>query len=272
MDLKILMVEGPHDGAFISKVMQVNGYKTYKKPIGSYSPQFVAKYLIGQYKNAPVDELNLQSVRQQIIFPSYSLVLEEKEMLLIFQMGGDGREDKRKKLVGDIYGFLRSTITMEELADSGKITFVYEFDADEDCVDARLQQVTREIKQIDFAFPGLTANASYVESNGIRWGSYIFENGSGKGKLEDIILPMMEQDNDDVAKCARDFVEKRFSFKLFQTVKPTSYPEKARVGIMGQLEKAGSANPAIIEQSSYLTNEKIKESAICNQMFKFLSA
>lgn len=272
MDLKILMAEGPHDGAFISKVMQVNGYKTYKKPIGSYSPQFVAKYLIGQYKNAPVDELNLQSVRQQIIFPSYSLVLEEKEMLLIFQMGGDGREDKRKKLVGDIYGFLRSTITMEELADSGKITFVYEFDADEDGVDARLQQVTREIKQIDIAFPGLTANASYVESNGIRWGSYIFENGSGKGKLEDIVLPMMEQDNDDVAKCARDFVEKRFSFKLFQTVKPTSYPEKARVGIMGQLEKAGSANPAIIEQSSYLTNEKIKESAICNQMFKFLSA
>ena len=66
MDLKILMVEGPHDGAFISKVMQVNGYKTYKKPIGSYSPQFVAKYLIGQYKNAPVDELNLQSVRQQM--------------------------------------------------------------------------------------------------------------------------------------------------------------------------------------------------------------
>ena len=203
MDLKILMVEGPHDGAFISKVMQVNGYKTYKKPIGSYSPQFVAKYLIGQYKNAPVDELNLQSVRQQIIFPSYSLVLEEKEMLLIFQMGGDGREDKRKKLVGDIYGFLRSTITMEELADSGKITFVYEFDADEDGVDARLQQVTREIKQIDFAFPGLTANASYVESNGIRWGSYIFENGSGKGKLEDIILPMIRErlKNRELQRC-----------------------------------------------------------------------
>ena len=163
-------------------------------------------------------------------------------------------------------------MTMDELADRGKITFVYEFDADEDGVDARLQQVTREIKQIDFAFPGLTANARYVESNGIRWGSYIFENGSGKGRLEDIILPMMEQDNDDVAKCARDFVEKRFLFNLFQTVKPTSYPQKARVGIMGQLEKAGSANPAIIEQSSYLTNEKIKGSAICNEMFKFLSA
>ena len=51
MDLKILMVEGPHDGAFISKVMQVNGYKTNKKPIGLYSPQFVAKYLSRQYKN-----------------------------------------------------------------------------------------------------------------------------------------------------------------------------------------------------------------------------
>lgn len=121
-------------------------------------------------------------------------------------------------------------------------------------------------------FPGLKTNASYVESNSIRWGSYIFEDGSGKGRLEDIILPMMENGNDDVAMCAKAFVEKRTSFILFQTVKPTSYPQKARVGVMGQLEKAGSANPAIIEQSSYLTKEKIKESTVCNQMFKFLSA
>lgn len=272
MDLKIIMVEGPHDGAFISKVMQVNGYKTCKKPIGKYSPAFIAKYLSGQYKNAPVDELNLQSVRQQIIFPSYSLLRGEEEMMLIFQMGGEGRDDKRKKLVGDIFNFLRSSMTADAVSDSGKITFVYEFDADEEGVEARLQQVTQEIRQIDDAFSGITENGSYVESDSIRWGAFIFEDGSGKGRLEDIILPMMEQDNDDVAACAKDFVDKRNTFKLFQTVKPTSHPQKARVGVMGQLEKAGSANPAIIEQSSYLTEAKIMDSPACCQIFKFLSA
>lgn len=272
MDLKIIMVEGSHDGAFISKVMQVNGYKICKKPIGKYSPLFVAKYLSGQFKNAPVDELNLQSVRQQIIFPSYSLLRGEDEMMLIFQMGGDGREDKRMKLVGDIFRFLRSSMTAEEVLDSGNITFVYEFDADEEGVDARLQQVTKEIRQIDESFPGIAKNGSYVGSAGIRWGAYIFEDGSGKGRLEDIILPMMEQGNDDVAGYAKDFVNKRDSFKLFQTVKPTQYPQKARVGVMGQLEKAGSANPAIIEQSSYLTEDKIIGSPACCQIFKFFSA
>lgn len=272
MDLKIIMVEGPHDGAFISKVMQVNGYKTCKKPIGKYTPAFVSQYLSGQYKNAPVDELNLQSVRQQIIFPSYSLLRGEEEMMLIFQMGGDGRGDKRKKLIGDIYVFLRSSMTTEAVAGSGKITFVYEFDADEEGVETRLQQVTREIKDIDEGFPGITANGTYVESAGIRWGAYIFEDSGGKGRLEDIILPMMEQDNDDVAGYTKDFVDKRGTFKLFQTVKPTTHPLKARVGVMGQLEKAGSANPAIIEQSSYLTDEKIKGSLVCCQIFSFLSA
>lgn len=272
MDLKIIMVEGPHDGAFISKVMQVNGYKTCKKPIGKYSPTFVAKYLSGQYKNAPVDELNLQSVRQQIVFPSYSLLRGEEEMMLIFQMGGDGRDDKRRKLVGDIFRFLRSSMTAEAVSDIGKITFVYEFDADEDGVEARLQEVTHEIRQIDESFPGITANGIYVESAGVRWGIYIFEDGSGKGRLEDIILPMMEQGNDDVAGYAKDFVDKRGTFKLFQTARPTSHPQKARVGVMGQLEKAGSANPAIIEQSSYLTEEKIKSSLVCCQIFEFFSA
>ena len=82
---------------------------------------------------------------------------------------------------------------------------------------------------------------------------------------------MMEQDNDDVAACAKEFVDKRNTFALFQQVKATTHPLKARVGVMGQLEKAGSANPAIIEQSSYLTNEKIKGSPVCEQMYKFLA-
>lgn len=272
MDLKIIMVEGPHDGAFISKVMQVNGYKTCKKPIGTYSPAFIAKYLSGQYKNAPVDELNLQSVRQQIIFPSYSLLRGKEEMMLIFQMCGDGRADKRKKLVGDIFNFLHSSMTADVVSDSGRITFVYEFDADEEGVEARLQQLTQEIRQIDETFSGITKNGQYVESIGIRWGAYIFEDGNGKGRLEDIILPMMEQDNEDVANYAKDFVDKRGTFKLFKTIKPTSHPQKARVGVMGQLEKAGSPNSAIIEQSSYLTEEKILGSPVCCQIFNFLSA
>lgn len=159
-----------------------------------------------------------------------------------------------------------------EQVDFSDITFVYEFDADEEGVEARLKQVTQEIKQIDEAFQGIKENGSYVESAGIRWGAYIFEDGSGKGRLEDIILPMMEQGNDDVASYAKDFVDKRGTFKLFQTVKPTPYPQKARVGVMGQLEKAGSANPAIIELSSYLTEEKIIGSPVCSQIFKFLSA
>ena len=270
MDLKIIMVEGPHDGAFISKVMQVYGFKTCKEPIGNYQPKFIAEYLGIQYKKAPVDQLNLQSVRQQVLFPSYSLT-QGNVQLLIFQMNGDSRADRRKKLVGELFRFIHSSMTSEALTDNDKITFVYEFDADEVGIDARLSQTNEEIRKIDPECPEIRANGDYVESNGIRWGAFIFADGEGKGKLEDIILPMMEKDNNDIAKCAKDYVDKRDTFSLFQGKRSLKYPQKAIVGVMGQLEKEGCANPAIIEQSSYLTSEKIKSSSVCEQIYKFLT-
>lgn len=271
MDLKILMVEGPHDGAFISKVMQVYGYKTYSKHIGDYQPSMIAKYLIGQYKNAPVSELNLQSVRQQILFPSYALYSGD-ELMLIFHMCGDSRNDKRKRLVTDLREYFLSPATRStgEVSDSDSITFIYEFDADKEGVDERLKQAGKEISQIDSDFTGFQDNATYLTSNGIRWGAYVFADEDGKGKLEDIILPMMENGNQDIAECAKEYVDRRDSFQLFQTARSTKDPQKARIGVMGQLQKAGSATPAIIEQSSFLNDAKIKSSEICSQLFKFL--
>lgn len=270
MDLKIVMVEGPHDGAFISKIMQVHEFKTCKVPIGDYQPKFIAKYLGIQYKKAPVDQLNLQSVRQEILFPSYSLI-QGNCQLLIFQMNGDSRADRRNRLVREIFGFVHSTMTADAMTADDKITFVYEFDADEMGVAARLQQVNDEIRLIDSECPAILANGEYVESKGIRWGAFIFADTNGKGKLEDIILPMMEIDNEDIATCAKELVDRRDSFILFRGKKTLKHPLKARIGVMGQLDKEGSANPAIIEQSSYLTSEKIKKSPVCESIFSFLS-
>ena len=266
MDLKIVMVEGPHDGAFISKILQVFGYDVCKIPIGNYKPEYIAQYLKGQYKNVSVEEFNLQSVRQEVLFPSYSLILES-EMILIFQMGGDSRADRRNMLVKNICDFLHSPMTADIVAKSGKITFIYEFDADDEGVDARLKAVNDEIKLIDVAFPGLPENASYVTSDGVRWGAYIFAEQDKKGRLENLLLPMMEEDNEELADHVKSFIDRRETYK---NIKPTKYPLKARVGVLGQLEKAGCANPAIIEQSSYLTKEKIMTSTYCKALFNFL--
>jgi len=272
MNLKIVMVEGPHDGAFISKVMKVNGYSTFSKPINEYEPKMMAEYLKGQYKNAPVGELNLQSVRQQILFPSYALTSGD-EIILIFHMGGDSRVDRRTRLVKDLRDFFLSPASRSTgvVTNQDTLTFIYEFDADQSGVDERLKQANDEIGNLDAGFSGFQANASYVVSNGIRWGVYVFAKEDGKGKLEDIILPMMEEGNEDIADCAKDYVDRRASFTLFQKEKPTKHPEKARIGVMGQLQKAGSAIPAIIEQSAYLTDEKIRKSPICMDIFNFLA-
>ena len=81
---------------------------------------------------------------------------------------------------------------------------------------------------------------------------------------------MMESGNEDIALSAKSFVNMKDTFILFQKEKSTKDPQKARIGVMGQLQKAGSATPAIIEQSSFLTDEKIKSNSACMQLFDFL--
>src|SRR5574344_155481 len=166
MELKIVMVEGPHDGAFISKVMHVNGYMTCKKRINDYEPKFLSNYLKQQYNKAPVGDLNLQSVRQGILFPSYS-IMKEDELLLIFHMGGDSRKDNRKKLVSDIYTIIHSAIAANLVGDT-RISFIYEFDADNDGIEARLEQVNAEIKDIEPNFPSINENAIFVKYKNVR--------------------------------------------------------------------------------------------------------
>lgn len=272
MNLKIVMVEGPHDGAFISKVMKVNGYKTFSKHIGDYQPQMIAKYLIGQYRNAPVAELNMQSLRQQMLFPSYALHAGE-DLVLIFHMCGDCQDVKRRKLVTELREFFLSATARSTgaVSNSDTLTFVYEFDADKKGVAERVNQANKEISGVDNDFKGFQNNGSYIISNGIRWGVFVFADSDGLGKLEDIILPMMEKGNEDIAACAKEFVDKKDTFVLFQKEKSTNDLQKARVGVMGQLQKPGVAAPAIIEQSSFLTEEKIKGSKACVDLFAFLS-
>lgn len=273
MNVKIIMVEGPHDGAFLSKIMKVNGYKTCGMKISKYEPSYIAGFLKKQYQNIALNEPNVQSARQEVLFPSYSLI-RNNELVLIFNMGGDSRVDKRSKLVSDFITLIRSSMVKSE-TENDIVSFVYELDADTVGIEKRLSQVNEEIRDKFDVSPGISKNASYTDTDkdNIRWGAFIFANDDGMGKLEDIILPMMEEGNEDIAKLAQDFVNRRDNFTLFKSTKakPTKYPLKARVGVMGQLEKAGSPNATIIDQSSFLTDDKIKASTICKTIFKFLS-
>jgi hypothetical protein len=95
-------------------------------------------------------------------------------------------------------------------------------------------------------------------------GYYILCKDDFTGKLEDIILPMMEKDNEDVFVNSEKFIKDNKRIDKLDS-------QKAIIGTAGQLEMAGYANAVFIQKSSYLTAEKIKDNPKCQEIIAFIN-
>jgi ABC-type antimicrobial peptide transport system permease subunit len=95
-------------------------------------------------------------------------------------------------------------------------------------------------------------------------GYYILCKDDLTGKLEDIILPMMEMNNIDVFEKSKQFINDNNN-------KDNLDIQKATIGVAGQLEMAGYANGVIIQKGSYLTREKIINSSKCQEIISFIN-
>ena len=272
MIVKIVMCEGPHDTAFISRVLRVMGCRNDKTCIGEFPGKlfdFLKKQYIPEVESYPIHE-----ARGKTITPNYGLSYNDEVLFLLYSMGGDSKKESRNKIVSYFLALFMSEFAVP--ADLGfNLHFVYEFDADKDGRDKRLESLNKEIREQIPEFPGVE-HGSYCNYANITWGAYIFSApGSDKGKLEDMVLPMMREDNEDVFADIEVVADKREVYNLYQAHKKKMDKDgwdrdKAMIGMAGQLHKVGSANAAIIEQSCLLTNEQIVANAVCQEIGAYL--
>lgn len=282
----LALLEGPHDVAFVYRILKENGFNTTKKLIKEL-PSPLDKYLSNprQFLSASFENLKIGTVR----LSSFPMEVLEKgqNTILLFPSGGVEQSEIRKKIITQFNAI--KEVGKAGSADKEKdlsISILYLLDAETQGLTFRLNAIANEIKgAMEIAEETLTfTNSSYSKVDDIDFGVYVFtEPGKETGRLEDILLPLMKKDNDAIFDDANVFLTKVNEYELFKGktnhahVKLISKVdsqkfnyEKSLISTAGQLQTSGKSNVQVIREGSYLTRDKILQDVNCISIAKFI--
>ncbi len=287
----IAIVEGPHDAAFIYKILKCKGFNEYKgkvkdivEPIGGMlkNPK--------HYANIEIEDMSVFEIKK-LIFPS-DVLYRGDEWVLLFPLEGNSNRSLREKVILSIHDSVNVIGAHEdEFSDGNTFSIAYFWDADDAGIRDKMRAINSELGVIfdDDKFPVIESNASYHKYIKTNVGIFIFtQDGEEYGRLENILLPLMQEGNADIFAKAEEFLSihemtNLFRGKITLNEGGTSHPsdilkvngikfdyEKSLVGTIGQLQKSGSTNSVCIRQADYLTNEKIISDATCGRIVSFI--
>lgn len=283
----IVLCEGPHDIAFLRKILKTIGFesgdsikiKDYPSPMNSIIPSAL--------KQADIEELNIKQVGSGA--RPTNLLRKDNNYLFLYSMGGDGKAAERKKFTQTIKESIWKPGEIKAGRSDNTVGIVYFFDADKKGVTSRIKDINLEIKMILNNEHDSFENASFFKHENVKYGAYIFSAlDTSTGKLEDILLPLMTQGNELIFKNAEYYLEQHYDesrlypFKIELTegqikeVRSNKNKEKNKydrckslIGIVGQLQNSGASNVVCINDTDYLTLDKIRANAKCQEIIKF---
>ncbi|KAA8485882.1 hypothetical protein BDE36_4618 [Arcticibacter tournemirensis] len=289
-----VLCEGPHDVAFICRILKSIGYKSNESiKIGEYPKPFDA-LLTREATKTDVEQLNLTELRRNLL-PSNVLLRGETHVFL-YSLGGDGKVQIRQRILTE----LRSLVVEdgEIIADRNNdavLSLVYLFDADQLGVAGRLAQINNEIKS---ALPSevttdlFANNGTHAKVSKMKLGAFIFtDDGNITGKLEDILVPLMKIDNEPSFDAAAAYLVQHHDdarlYPLKLTIEGTAITEarsvrqgdkekfdqkKSLIGTVGQLQRSGKSNVVCISDSDYLSLEKLANNHKCVEIASFFES
>lgn len=278
-----ILTEGDHDAAFIYRILKANGFKTYSEKIGSFPPP-LNDFLQADIKNITIPDVKIEVAK--VRFLPNEVMHKEDNLLLIYTLGGDSVRQLRMSIVKTLNAFNIQDPDALQAAPEIEISVLYFFDADDKGVTYRLLEITEELKEIFEIeeLPNQMLNNELLDIEDMTFGAHVFTKpGTDEGLLEDILLPLMEQDNDDIFTAARKFLSIHpdtglFSDKLtyvgpvLKKVNKQKYTEKkSLIGTVGQLQKSGKSNTVCIRDADYLNDAKIHGNPTCMTILEFIN-
>ncbi|HAA10685.1 MAG TPA: hypothetical protein DCE41_02910 [Cytophagales bacterium] len=278
----LTLCEGPHDVAFLYRILKTEGYQSFNKKLQEF-PTPIADLLIEEVKLADVEELKIDQVKNRLL--PREVLHKTDTYILFYAIGGDSKAELRKSLVDSIYALIpQNENEISPLSDDTDLSVIYFFDADNQGVEARIKQINSEIISVlgDIADP-FENNGEKKKIKGLNLGGFVFSTNEGKGKLEDILIPMMKESNEKIFEDAAIFLEnadpeRQKELKLIDedgTLKETrgkkvKYDiQKSLVGVVGQLQRSGSSNVVAIRFTDYVSLDKIRKDQNCSQIITF---
>lgn len=259
-----VLCEGPHDVAFLVKILKTEGFKTIDFTKFSDLPSPMSNLLKEEVRRTNLEELHLTQLRKALL-PT-NILKKDNIYLFFYALGGESREDLRNSILEKFKLLIPEKGEFNRLPKDTKLKVAYVFDADNKGVEARVKELNQELSKV---FPNcIFQNNSDIVVDAITLGCYIFSKaGTNTGKLENLILPLMKSGNEAIFYDAESFLNTHTNIKW----KKGYDQEKAIIGVAGQLQKSGSTNTVIIAQTDFINEIKIQEDSKCQEIIDFFN-
>lgn len=240
--------------------------------------------------NVSIPEIKIQQARTRFL-PHYTMELD-RNLVLIYSIGGDSKGIIRTELVKTLNAFNIQDddgLAIQAVSEDTQMSVLFFFDADDKGSDVRVSQMIDELKpafpEFEFKEDGTYSPLVIYPIEDMKIGAFVFRSiEEDKGMLEDVLLPLMQKDNQEIFEAAETFLEINKTCQLFKDklkydaggtvlkkVNGITYSHrKSLIGTAGQLQKSGMANTVHISQTDYLNNEKILGDHTCQSIFSFI--
>ncbi|MDH2208564.1 hypothetical protein N5J53_16265 [Empedobacter sp. GD03644] len=263
-----ILCEGPHDVAFITKILKSSGFTNNEKLKLSEYPEPINNLLINEATNTKVEDLNIQEVRQSLL-PSSTLQKGDDIYLFLFSLGGDSKSVARIDYLRKLSALIPTEEGEIDPFPEIELGLIYFFDADNEGISSRIQKINEEIKKV-IQDIDLKKDDQIKSFKRFKIGCYIFaEADTNLGNLENIVLPIMRHQNETIFDDAEKFLDQHY---MKERCKSKFDKSKSIIGLCGQLQKSGSSNVVCISQSDYLNDEKIHQDSTCNSIIEFIDS
>ncbi len=272
--LTIVLCEGGHDIAFLTRLLLWSGFKDYNKEINKFPKPFDNLFSI-ELKKINLSERKLGYVGASHKIPSAAFIKDDN-FVFIHNLNGDGKAKERRE-VYDLYKDIKGQDSF-----SSKFNFTYKFlyffDADDIGVTKRLEQISAEI-----GLKTKLQNGQLQTHNDDTHGAYIYHdsmNGLYTGTLEDIIFDLVKTRHSSIFGAASTYLSDNklpaqscceLRIKDGKEVYGTANKfkeKKSIISTMGQLQFSGSSNIVVIKNSDFFKSTDLAASQACNDIIR----
>ena len=279
----IVFCEGPHDVAFCRLVFKYCfGIEKVDWKFSEYPAPLNQLFKTSMEKHAAQD-MSLD-MAHKFFLPNRTLYSEDsKRLVLLFNTGGKTKVDNPKQFLTDFLPLLDQATVFPDDASKVISETKYLFVYDSDC--QSLQIIVQSCKDSFSDIAGtnfLTGDFSPKDGNSLAATAdnkavYIWcDKTSGKGTLEDILLPLFRLKNEDLLSKAEQFADDCFTWEVEHPEEARKYAERAKrhkaiISSAGQGEKPGRPMSAIINDNVLGTSQSFLGNADVKQFAKFVS-
>jgi len=276
MIISVVLCEGVHDIAFISKILCANGCGAYTEKLNDY-PYPIGDQLKNNYARDAIGEKVIGPGPASPYIPGAAYRYKNK-IILFHNLGGDSDTDTRYALI-EQYQKNKLALRFRNPDNITGFEFYLFYDADDLGVEGRIHWMKSRFEE-KYGIPaGVIGQGKRFHTPDFAMGAYVFYDPADtekKGTLEDQLLTLMRKDNSGLLDRAEEFLKenalepertKEYDVGQDNYAGGKKYkPKKSRISIAGQLQFSGMNNSVIILKSDYIKKDTILQDNECRRI------